>query len=649
MNLKKAHVVKANGFATIAVCNLVLAWYAALTATAQPTITVGPRTQFAWEGKRVALSATVNGKAPFRYQWQLRETNLVGATNLSLIFTKVQLTNDGAYRLLAFDSTGSATSQVAQVIVRSWPQPTGPRVPELARLDTNMQSILQTYAIPGGSLAVVKDGRLVFTRGYGWADVENNEQFQPDSRCQLASLSKTITAATVMKLVEDGKLSLDTRVFSLLNLEPPHYAGAAFDPRWTNITVRHLLNHTAGWNSSTARNPLGGIGFEPVFWPDWAAQDLALSAPPTPTDIVRWMLGKPLQTSPGSQFSYSNFGFVVAGRVIEKLTGQPFELAVRQLLAEAGITRVQLGASSRATCVTGEAVCYLNSTMTASDTSIGSYFEPKPFNFDLPYAYPVITRDAAAGLIASAMDCARFVAAIDGLPSFPDILSTNNVKTMASGSFGWDSVSSPDPSTGIWTKVGDWFGSNSHSTKWTHGVILVFLLNSLALDSSGNEAETDLYNALINSIQSTTWPTNDLFAPTLSSDAWRARYFSASELADPTVSGDNADPDSDGIPNLLEYASGTDPRTSNAPPKLAASVNATSGQPSLVVCFRRLLMAYELNYNLESSTDLLSWSPVTGQVDEPSLNTDGTVTTSVHLGSPADSSARFFRLRVSRR
>ena len=334
------------------------------------------------------------------------------------------------------------------------------------------------------------------------------------------------------------------------------------------------------------------------------------------------------------------------------LTGQPFELAAEQLLAEAGITRVQLGANSPATRDIGEALCYLNPAITAP-AGIGSYFEPKPFDFNLPYAYPAIMFDAAGGLIASAMDYARFVAAIDGLPTFPDILSTNSVATMAGGSLGWDSVSSSDPNTGIWTKEGDLFGSNSRSTKWSHGVIFVFLLNSLAPDASGNDVDTDLNSSLTSSIAALTnsgsWPTNDLFAATLCYQAWRAKYFSTSELADPAVSGDDADPDGDGIPNLIEYASGTNPRVPNEAPKLVASLSASGGGPSLVVSFRRLLLAYELDYNLEASPDLQSWSPVTGEVDEASLNADGTVTTSVHAGSPADSSSRFFRLRVSRK
>jgi len=119
MNVSKLRTLNAIGLATLAVCALFLACCGSLTVTAQPTITNGPRTQFAWEGKRVALSATVTGRAPFQYQWQFNGTNLLGATNVSLPFAQVQLTNNGAYRLIASDSTGSATSQVAQVMVRS--------------------------------------------------------------------------------------------------------------------------------------------------------------------------------------------------------------------------------------------------------------------------------------------------------------------------------------------------------------------------------------------------------------------------------------------------------------------------------------------------------------------------------------------------
>jgi CubicO group peptidase (beta-lactamase class C family) len=424
-----------------------LAWSPSVNVTAQPTISTDPRSQFAWEGKRVTLNVTANGTSPLGgYRWQFGGTNIADATNRSLVFPQVQLTNDGNYRVVVTDATGATTSQMAQVLVRRWPEPTGPRIPELARLDTNMQTVLLNFGIPGGSLAVVKDGRLVFARGYGWADVERDEPFHPDSRCQLASLSKTITAAMVMKLVENGKLDLSSRAFSLLNLEPPEYPGAFYDSRLMNITVRQLLNHTAGWNWSTAKNPLGGTGFDPAFWPDWTMQDLDLNAPATPMEFVRWIMGKPLQENPGSQAQYSNVGYIVAGRVVEKITGQAFETVARQLFAEAGITRVQLSGNTLAERLPGEVVYYLHPAVTAADiVGPGNWAQPKPVDFNLPYAYPVTTIDAAGGFIASAIDHARFVAAIDGLPTFPDILTTNSVKTMASGPLGWDSWATRAP------------------------------------------------------------------------------------------------------------------------------------------------------------------------------------------------------------
>jgi hypothetical protein len=176
---------------------------------AQATIVTDPRTQFAWEGKRVTLNVTAKGAVPLSYQWQFKGTNIADATNRSLTMAQVALTNDGDYRIVVADPTGTSTSQVARVIVRAWPQPTGPHIPELARLDTNMQTVMQANAVPGGSLAVVKDGRLVLARAYGFAEVENGEPYQPDSLCRIASMSKLITAAAAVKLAEKGKFDLD--------------------------------------------------------------------------------------------------------------------------------------------------------------------------------------------------------------------------------------------------------------------------------------------------------------------------------------------------------------------------------------------------------------------------------------------------------
>jgi hypothetical protein len=145
------------------------------------------------------------------------------------------------------------------------------------------------------------------------------------------------------------------------------------------------------------------------------------------------------------------------------------------------------------------------------------------------------------------------------------------------------------------------------------------------------------------------WPSHDLFPATLSYEAWRAKHFTSGELADPTVSGDNADPDGDGLANLLEYANGVDPRTSSPAPRLTAAFDSEGTEPQFVVSFRRLLLAHEIDYTLESSDDLKSWSSVSAETSERTLNQDGTVTTQTRIGMTEAPRTRFFRLRVSRK
>lgn len=136
------------------------------------------------------------------------------------------------------------------------------------------------------------------------------------------------------------------------------------------------------------------------------------------------MLGKPLQFKPGTAFSYSNFGYDLVGTIIAKASGLPYETAARQLLANAGVTRMQIGVNTRADRRPGEVVYHLHPSITAGGSS---WFEPRPFNFDLPYAWPVTLYAADGGWLISAIDYARFVAAIDGDPNEPSLNSDGSV------------------------------------------------------------------------------------------------------------------------------------------------------------------------------------------------------------------------------
>lgn len=192
-------------------------------------------------------------------------------------------------------------------------------MPSLAPFDQLMTGLLSKYGIPGGSIAITKNGRLIFARGYGYADADAQIPAQPDSRYRIASLSKAITAVTVMHLVEQGLLTLDQPAFALLpDLQPP--GGSTPDPRLASITIRNLLNHTGGWDDTAT-----GSNFDPMFNSPKITQALSVPAPASTENIIRYMRGQPLQFAPGTQYAYSNFGYAVLGRIIERVTGMSYE------------------------------------------------------------------------------------------------------------------------------------------------------------------------------------------------------------------------------------------------------------------------------------------------------------------------------------
>src|SRR5829696_3177453 len=92
----------------------------------------------------------------------------------------------------------------------------GAAVPGMGPYEQSVRELMRKYAIPGGAVAVVHDGKLFYARGFGYADVEKKTPVQPDALFRIASVSKPITSAAIMKLVEEGKLGLDDRVAPLI-------------------------------------------------------------------------------------------------------------------------------------------------------------------------------------------------------------------------------------------------------------------------------------------------------------------------------------------------------------------------------------------------------------------------------------------------
>ncbi len=284
--------------------------------------------------------------------------------------------------------------------------------------DREIEKFMEIRKVPGGALAVVKDRHLIYARGYGWADRENGIRVRPDSLFRIASVSKPITAVAVLRLVEAKRLDLDARAFELLRFSTLLEPEKKPDTRLGKITIRQLLQHTGGWDRDKS--------FDPMFRSRIIARAVGEPAPATSLAIIRYMLGQPLDFDPGARFAYSNFGYCVLGRVIEKLADQPYETFVQQnILAPIGIKRMRKGASLIDGRAPGEVRYYV-----ADDAKASSVFPGTPQQVPWPYGgFCLEAMDAHGGWIASAVDLARLAAALDD-PLHSPLLSPETFQTM---------------------------------------------------------------------------------------------------------------------------------------------------------------------------------------------------------------------------
>ena len=182
-----------------------------------------------------------------------------------------------------------------------------------AKVDAAVKSAMEANGTPSAQVAVVEDGRIVFSKAYGDARLSPALPATTKTRYEIASVSKEFTAAAALLLVEDGKLSLDDHVAKWF----PDLTGA------DTITVRLLLSHTAGVSD---------------FWPQDYVM-IPVTKPTTPLAVMNDWAKKPLDFKPGDDWQYSNTGYIVAGEIIEKVSGQPlFDFVNERILKPVGIT-----------------------------------------------------------------------------------------------------------------------------------------------------------------------------------------------------------------------------------------------------------------------------------------------------------------------
>jgi len=226
----------------------------------------------------------------------------------------------------------------------------GPAQPRFAKLDTFFREFMQTHHAAGLAVAIAKDGQLKYSRGFGYADVQNRTPMQPDTQMRVASISKPITAIATLRLIEQKKLQLDERVLPILE-RGGFRVSPRGDFRWKDITVRHLLQHSGGWDRDQSGDPM----FQVVE----VTRAFELPRPARQPDILRYQLQQPLDFAPGSRYAYSNFGYSVLGRVMEIVSGEDYEPLMQQLLLQpAGMQHTALGKTRWADRLEAEARYY---------------------------------------------------------------------------------------------------------------------------------------------------------------------------------------------------------------------------------------------------------------------------------------------------
>jgi CubicO group peptidase (beta-lactamase class C family) len=354
---------------------------------------------------------------------------------------------------------------------------------QLADIDRAVVNYMAQHNIPGISVAVVKDGQLVHTRGYGYADPEDQSLVEPSAIFRYGSVSKPITSLATMMLLEEGLLHLDDKPFEILD-HLPVIGGKSEDPRLADITLEQLLTHSGGWNSN--RN------VDNEVWR--AVSQLGVR---NDAEMFRYGRSVNLAANPGIEYSYTNYATQVVGLLIEHITGTDYEEWVQANLFEpAGVTNVKFGKAALGDREPNE-VRYHRANGYRPDIDDGS----------MDYY------GASGSWIGRAVDLMRLLNAIEGKAGLGPILTTKTIELMTErpdfyspgGSYYakfWGIIPASDGLN--WHHAGLADGAFADIWRMSNGVSYAILMNQ-----SPPGPRPDL-RSVLNGISE--WPEDDFFA-----------------------------------------------------------------------------------------------------------------------------------------
>ena len=373
---------------------------------------------------------------------------------------------------------------------------------DLKNISNLVGNFMNKHNIPGVQVAVSRNGKLVFARGYGKADQEKNILMGPHLKGRIASISKPITSAAIMKLnAQNNSFNLNSRVVGPGSIFGNTYGNRNYSNRERNIRVVNLLEHTAGANVWDNNTDLDHSNTDPkAKEPNQTSDPMFQNTNMNHAQLFGWVLNnRNPDYNPGTYYAYSNFGYSMLGRIIENRTGQSYENWVKNnILKPAGAGGMFISRNSKAQKRSNEMVYY-------------------GVNGNNPYGSNVQRMDSHGGWAGSVIDLLNFMSRVDGNAGKKDLLTGSQINQMKSRtSYAANPVYTRNYGKGWGLLSGDGV-NHSGSLEGTYslleyrsnGIAIAIILNSNARTDAFRDDFFQLDNQIVNAISK--WPTHDLF------------------------------------------------------------------------------------------------------------------------------------------
>lgn len=331
--------------------------------------------------------------------------------------------------------------------------------------DKAVRKFLKRWSIKGASVAVAKEGKLIYSAGYGYSNIEENDTVSSGSLFRIASVSKLITAVGVMHLIDNNKLDINASVFGKEGILSEYKEFR--DKKVKNITVHHLLNHKAGWSWRDG---------DFMFQSGLIENIMELDGPPTQHDIIDFVLKKRrLRYKPGQYYAYSNFGYMLLGKIIEKVSGDSYEDYIQQnILLPNGIIGMRLTGNYKHDRRPFE-VNYYDYPTAHEYASFDGLYEsvPKPYG-----GSDIAALEGAGAWIANASQIVKLVNLLDYEYGRYTILSEDLLKKMTDVENYHDAIGWKGSRDGNWWRTGTLSGTSSFVYRRNDGLSFAIIANS---------------------------------------------------------------------------------------------------------------------------------------------------------------------------